>query len=340
MSEVNYSLNGNVFRDFGVYVSESTNLVGLLEKKQINQYDWAEYHGISIDLQNIRFKEREIELKCFIRGENWEILFSNFRDMIIDQFSKKGTQRLVIDPMGFKKLAYEVYMKDDVKLEKTFRKGVMYAEFTLRMIEPNPIKKILKTSLDSFRLKYSSPSETEIFPGDGTKIIGRGDVDFVFDYTSPNYQSSGVSLVQGSALNSEYYEVYTVPSQTYVYQFSVDVKLVSPKNIKLYVIGRKPDNTYELINNSGVIEGVTGLNPIRVTKELNMESYSKFFFKVLDSTGNEISGITYSNPKIETAEILGYWQDMTGKEKIIIIAGNIDDVTIVQTPADVVWDKI
>ncbi len=340
MSEVNYSLNGYVFRDFGVYVSESINIVGMLEKKPLNQYDWAEYNGISVDLQNIRFKEREIELKCFIRSENWENLFENFRDIVIAQFSKKSTQRLVIDPMGYKKLAYEVYMKDDVKLEKTFREGIMYAEFSLKMIEPNPIKKILKTSLDTLRLKYTAQSETEIFPGDGTKLIGRGDVDFQFDYSKPNFEGSGISLVQGSALNSSYFEVYTVPTQSNSYQFSVEITLTAPANFKFYVIGRKPDNTYELIENSTVIEGSTGINKVKVVADLNMSSYTKFFYKVLNSSGNEIPGIIYSNPKIETAEVIGNWQDMTGKEKIIIIAGNIDDLTILETPAEVIWEKI
>ncbi|KAA0126440.1 hypothetical protein FY557_17470 [Chryseobacterium sp. SN22] len=340
MSEVKYSLNGKQFKDFGVYVSESSNLAGMLERKQITQYDWAEYHGISPDLSRPRYKEREIELKCFIRGENWEDLFANFRDLVISDFSKAGTQRLQVQPMGFKTLAYEVFMKDEVQIEKQFSQGEMFATFTLKMIEPNPIKKIFKTSLDSFRLKYDSPSETEIFIGDGTKLIGRGNVNFLFDYSEPTYQPSGISLVQGSAFNNTYYEMYTIPSGELVYQFSVNVTLSTAKNIILYVIGRKPDNTYGLVKASAIMNGNTGLNTISTTSEINLDDYAKFFFKVLDSQGAEIPGIVYSNPWIETAEVVGEWQNMLGKEKIIIIAGDIDDVKNVETPAEIIWDKI
>ncbi len=71
-----------------------------------------------------------------------------------------------------------------------------------------------------------------------------------------------------------------------------------------------------------------------------MPEYGKFIYKVLDSEGNEIPGILYSNPRIETAEVLGEWQNMLGKEKIIIIAGNIEDMKNLQTPAEIIWEKI
>jgi len=60
----------------------------------------------------------------------------------------------------------------------------------------------------------------------------------------------------------------------------------------------------------------------------------------LDSDGNEIPGIVYDNPRIETAEVVGEWQNMLGKEKIIIIAGNIEDMKNLQTPAEIIWEKI
>ncbi|WP_061084581.1 hypothetical protein [Chryseobacterium indologenes] len=71
-----------------------------------------------------------------------------------------------------------------------------------------------------------------------------------------------------------------------------------------------------------------------------MNDYGKFIYKVLDTNGFEIAGITFSNPRIETAEVNGEWQDMRGKEKIIIIAGNIEDLQNLQTPAEIIWNKI
>jgi len=340
MSEVKYSINGKNFKDFGVYVSESSGLVGLLERKSITTYEWAEYHGSSVDLRTPKYKDREIELKCFIRGENWESLFTAFRDFIIGEFSKPGTQRLHIEPLNYKTLPYEVYLKDEVKPEKTFSDGEMFATFSLKLIEPNPIKKVLRTMLDQFSLSYEIDSETEIFMGDGTKIIGRGNVSFTKYYSQPSYQGSGISLISTSGVNNTFYEAYTIPAEDNIYQFSVTAMLTSPKNIIFYVIGRRLSGVYEAIAVSTIYEGKIGANTVSVVEQLNMNDYGKFIFKVLDSDGNEVPGITFESPRIETAEVLGEWQDMTGKEKIIIIAGNIEDLKNLQTPAEILWDKI
>ncbi|NML70025.1 hypothetical protein HHL23_09450 [Chryseobacterium sp. RP-3-3] len=340
MSEVKVSLNGKNFKDFEVYVSEYNNLVGKLERKDITTYDWAEYHGSSPDLRKPKFKERQLELKCFIRGDNWESLFGNFKDFIIEEFSKPGTQRLHIKPFGGKTLAYEVYVKDEIIPEKTFRNGEMFGVFSVKMIEPNPIKKVLRTMLDQFSLSYEIDSETEIFMGDGTKQIGRGNVSFTKTYSQPSYQGSGISLIAASGVNNTYYEAYTIPTENNIYEFSVTAILTSPKNIVLYVIGRTASGTYEAIAVSAIYNGKTGKNTLSVIEQLNFNDYGKFIFKVLDSAGNEVPGITFENPRIETAEVLGEWQDMTGKEKIIIIAGNIEDLKSLDTPAEVLWNKI
>lgn len=340
MSEVKYSLNGKSFKDFGVYVSESAGLVGLLERKDITAYDWGEYHGSSVNLRNPKFKEREIELKCFIRGNDWEILFGNFKEFILSEFSKSGTQRLHIEPMGFKTLPYEVYMKGEVVLEKTFRDGEMFATFSLKVIEPNPIKVVLRTMLDTFQLSYESTTETELFFGDGTKQTARGNVNFTKNYESPSYESSGINLISVSGVNPDFYEAYTVPSTETAFRFSAEVNVTGPEDLILFVIGRKPDDTYQVIAMSEILNAKTGYNTIEAFAQLYMSEYGKFIYKILDSDGNEVTGLTYGNAKIETAEIIGEWQDMIGKEKIIIIAGNIEEIKNLTTEAEVLWEKI
>lgn len=340
MNEVKYVLNGHLFKDFNVFVSDSPGITDGLERKPVQTYDWAEYHGTAPDLRKPKYKERKFTLKCFIDADNWENLFEVFKDFIREQFSKPGTQRLHITPFDNETLPYEVYLQDDIKLEKKFRQGRMVGTFDLVLIEPNPIKRVLKTALDTFKLSYEIDSDTEIFFGDGTKQTGRGNVSLTKDYSVPSYEVSGFSLVSISGVNSEYYEVNTVPSKSYAYQFSVEVTLTLPKDIILYVIGRKPDNTYEAIAVSAINNAVTGKNTVYTVQELNLEDYGKFIFKVLDTSGNEIPGLTFGNPRIETAEVVGEWQNMLGKEKIIIIAGNIEDMKNLQTPAETIWNKI
>lgn len=174
MNEVRYSVNGKYFKDFGTYISSSEGLFDALKRKPVNTYDWAEYHGSSPDLANPRFEQREITLKGFVTGSNWEVMKSNF-DAIVSEFQKAGTQRLLIEPFGLKPLPYEVCMIDEVRLQKEFKNGKMVGLFTLKLIEPNPIKKVLSFTGTALNLSYNSPTETEIFYGNGTKDTVPGD---------------------------------------------------------------------------------------------------------------------------------------------------------------------
>ncbi|WP_288447903.1 phage tail domain-containing protein [uncultured Chryseobacterium sp.] len=334
-----WSINGRDFADFGINVQESKGVLDKLKPRERNAYTWAEYHGKQYDLSKPFYEAREMELQCWLKAEDSDQLTTNF-NAFLSLFDTKSTKRFEIEPFGNKEYAYEVLLNGPAELTKEFRDGEMYGNFSLKLIEPNPIKKILKTSLDTFKLSYEIDSETEIFFGDGTKQTGRGNVSLTKDYSAPSYENSGLSLVSKSGLNDQYFEVYSVPADSTAYQFSVEVNLQSSKNIILYVIARRLDNTYEAVAVSQIYNGLSGKNIVSVVQELNMPDYGKFIYKVLDSSGNEITGMTYENPRIETAEVLGEWQDMTGKEKIIIIAGNIEDMKNLQTPAEIIWEKI
>ena len=170
MGEVKYSINGKYFKDYGVYISSSDGLFDALKRKKVNTYDWAEYHGQSVDLSSPKFEAREITLKGFVVGDNWVSMKFRF-DTIISELQKAGTQRLLIEPFGFKPLPYEVYMEDSSELQKTFSDGKMVGIFTLKLIEPNPIKKVLRVNGNMLRLSYNSNTETEISYGNGKKDI-------------------------------------------------------------------------------------------------------------------------------------------------------------------------
>ena len=170
MGEVRYSINGKYFKDYGVYISSSDGLFDALKRKKVNTYDWAEYHGSSLDLSSPKFEQREISLKGFVVGDNWVSMKFRF-DTIISELQKAGTQRLLIEPFGLKPLPYEVYMEDSSELQKTFSDGKMVGIFTLKLIEPNPIKKVLRVNGNMLRLSYNSKFETEISYGNGEKDI-------------------------------------------------------------------------------------------------------------------------------------------------------------------------
>ena len=171
MGEVNYFINGKKFRDYGIYVSSSLGLLDALKRKPIKTFNWPEYHGESLDLSNPKYEAREIVLNCFVTGDNYEEMFINFRNIVMTEFQKSGTQRLMVEAFGLKALPYEVYLIDDVKLLKEFKNSKTVGTFQLKLIEPNPIKKVLFLSGTSLNLSYNSTQETEIFYGNGTKDL-------------------------------------------------------------------------------------------------------------------------------------------------------------------------
>lgn len=171
MGEVRYSINGKYFKDYGIYVSSSLGLLDALKRKPIKTYDWHEFHGESVDLSNPKYEAREITLNCFVKGDNYQEMFENFRSVVLSEFQKSGTQRLLVEPFGYKSLPFEVYLSEEVKLDKVFSESMSVGIFSLKIVEPNPIKKVLYLAYNTLNLSYNSSKETEIFYGNGTKDL-------------------------------------------------------------------------------------------------------------------------------------------------------------------------
>ena len=159
MKAVIYSLNGQKLKDYKVYISESKGLLDKLKPKNRVSYDWAEYHGKAVDTSPAKYEEREITLSGWIEGENWQEIKRNF-DRLLSEFDKEGLVRLVVD-FG-DKLVFDVYLYDGVELNKNFSQGQTIGKFTLKMKEPNPIKKTLSIGRGRFNLKFTALSWVDI----------------------------------------------------------------------------------------------------------------------------------------------------------------------------------
>ena len=106
MGEVKYSINGKYFKDYGIYVSSSLGLLDALKRKPIKTYDWAEYHGESLDLSNPKFEAREIALNCFIKGNNYQINAIRIYQVEAINISKRN-QQIFLDALKYQaEIAY------------------------------------------------------------------------------------------------------------------------------------------------------------------------------------------------------------------------------------------
>jgi len=194
-----YLLDGVDFKEYGVFVSASEGIVSRPKSKEFAKTSWDDYHGESVDLQHKYYEPREIVLSCFIKAtskKDFIIKASQFEQL----FDKAGTSRLMIDVHPTKPLIYEVYCKDEVEIAKTWNDEVMVGTFKLKLIEPEPVKRVLKHIRESELTKTCTITLTtaklvNVFWGDGTVTYDASgtDLELTHDYTK----------------NGEYYPVIT-----------------------------------------------------------------------------------------------------------------------------------
>ncbi|WP_280646687.1 MULTISPECIES: hypothetical protein [unclassified Dysgonomonas] len=174
-TDVEYYIDGKNFKEFGVYVSASNGLVGRLGRKESLTVDWDNYHGIVRDKKRPRYKERNITLDCFIEASS-RSAYVEWVNLFMAQFDKEGTQRLTIEYDGkTKPLVYEVISMDDVDPAKkwgTYNDNLMVGTFKLKLIEDEPVKKVLRhiggTANTKVEINVTSSKLLNIYWGDGS----------------------------------------------------------------------------------------------------------------------------------------------------------------------------
>lgn len=358
MGEVIYSINGHYFKDYGVYVSDSQGIMDALVRKPTKSYNWHEYHGESVDLSEPKFEAREISLSCFIDGENYEQMFLSFQDFIVEQFQKSGTQRLMIEPFGYKPLVYEVYMKEGVKLDKTFKEGKMVGIFEIKLIEPNPIKKVLYLTENTLNLSYNSSKETEIFFVNGEKTTTRGNVSLsgktLANRVVSGYNFNGRNLI----LNSEQpdWNPNNVGFGTSVKMEDATGKFtrITPNADKSVSVFGQYFEESNLGGYSRSIwirplgKSVTLTNwgnkvvPADIWSELKQDGYTDigaYQYLIFSSADYGIT-IDTKKLKFEKGNKASDWSPAPEDEKYIIIAGDINGITNLTTNAEVLWEKL
>ncbi|AQW96633.1 hypothetical protein BBD31_01410 [Elizabethkingia anophelis] len=331
MGEVNYSLNGKVFRDFGVRVAKSDGLLGKLKPREQNTYKWPGYHGRQSDpMQKPEYEERNISLDCWIVGGEWQDMKEKF-DELLSEFDKAGTQRLIVSPFGYKPLIYDVKLSDGVELQKDFRDGQMVGVFTLKMVEENPIKKILRIESSEFHLSFKSGKWVDINTG-YTSLFKKGDVNI--NETLPFETSDEGNLILASTEIKKYYETSAVVDNN-AKQYTYGADASGTGNYTLYAIARnKNTNVFEALGRQSY--NLSGPQRIGVRFSANLDLYGKLVF-TLQNTVNQT--LPMSKAVLKTGyESFDYESNIN--THYISLAGDVDEITELTTNAEVLWNKL
>jgi hypothetical protein len=181
IAQLAYSIDYKDFKDWDIYVSDSKGLLDRPKTKAPYSIDWPDYHGEIIDLDSKRIEAREITLECFMKASG-KLDFVNKLNDFLDVFSQDGTQRLMVDIHPTKPLLYEVYNESGIAIDKRWNDNLMVGTFSLKLKEPDPVKRIVRhqrISDDTKTLSITLTSEKAItiYWGDGTKsedVYGTG----------------------------------------------------------------------------------------------------------------------------------------------------------------------
>jgi len=197
MSEIIYTVDGVDFKTYGVRVSESFGVVdGLKPKDPLIRANWPEYHGEIIDLGAVRFEPREIELRCWIKASG-RLDFMDKLNAFMQQFYTSGLKRLQIAIDDEKPLCFEVYLSDRSEVEKKWRENKMFGTFSLKLREPEPVKRLLRYTRTGpgdaeVTITLTSSKLLNIYWGDGEKTVDVSGTDEVVTHT---YASNGTYFI-------------------------------------------------------------------------------------------------------------------------------------------------
>ena len=189
-NDVEYYVDGQNFKDYGVYVSASDGLVGRLAQKEGLSVEYDNYHGIVRDRKRKRFKERSITLNCFIEASS-RSAFVEWQSRFFALFDGDHTRRLKVEYDGkAKPLVYEVDINDEVNVSKkwgSYNNELMVGTFQLKLVEDEPVKKVLRHISGSNNSKATITVSTykylNIYWGDGTHTFNVAGNDTTVEHT-------------------------------------------------------------------------------------------------------------------------------------------------------------
>ncbi len=164
---VSYFINNTDFRNLGVRVTASKGLLDLPKRKLVEGKDWPELHGEITDLETAVFEAREITLDCFIAADGAENL-SNAIRTFIGLLAAPGLHRLEVNAQMVKPLFYQVYLRDSVSVNKRWKDGRNVATFSLKLREPEPVKRVVSFSGTTCNITLTSQWPVNIYWGDGS----------------------------------------------------------------------------------------------------------------------------------------------------------------------------
>ena len=171
---------------YGVRVSGTEGLLGRLDFKKSDTYNWDYLNGEWVDLQSRRYASREIVMHCSVKAEptvslSAEQVAINKMNAFMKAFDVDRIVRLHIvfvgnngqsvPISGNSGLFYLVYLAKAGQPDYEWNPHKQIITFDITLREPSPVKRVYKlqaTDIGTVKVTVTSPSEVDIHWGDGS----------------------------------------------------------------------------------------------------------------------------------------------------------------------------
>lgn len=338
MGKINWTINGKNFDSFGIGVSASRGFGDLLKQKDRPSYNWPGQNGKQYNLDiKPKYEERTIELDCFVIGNDWNMMEDQFRSFS-SEFDKKGTQRLIVEIFSYKPRVYDVILSDKTILNEVKKEGKSAGTFTLKLVEPSPVKRILYTESTTLQLSFNTPSSV-IINIDGKSQQVKGDVSI--NTNLPKRVISGG--IKNLLLESNVQ--FSVPPGNYrIGGYFTSKELEIGKTYTLmYKSGNGSYgevgawvNARQMIGVNEIDSGVKTLT--FVAEDIAAPRNVIDFFSLPDT--NKWGSVHWAVLVEGSVMPFKSWVPAPEDQHYISIAGNIDEITNLNTNAQILWEKL
>lgn len=163
--DIHYSLDGVDLGSYGIIVESSKGLFSKAAQKEVPQASWSDQDGNDAITSKALFKERTIELKCFA-AKSSSSEFMTTIESLMQVLGQPETHRLRVSG-GSKPLVYQVYNPTEVGVTHEWLAGKLCGSFTLKLVEPEPVKMVIQAS-ESITITINSVNLLNIYWGDGS----------------------------------------------------------------------------------------------------------------------------------------------------------------------------
>jgi hypothetical protein len=169
MNEITYKIDGVDLADLGINIESSAGVIDKLSMKGVVKTSHPSEHGEDVDLSEHRYNSRKVALGCWMLAEDNADMIRK-QDQIAHLIGKSRLIRLEIFPERFSPLVFDVYCESGIAFNKEWDEDgeQLVAEFTLNLIEPQPVKKVFVTYSATIPVvEIASDHPIQISWGDG-----------------------------------------------------------------------------------------------------------------------------------------------------------------------------